>query len=416
METKVLNGFDENGELNQAAIKEAGELIRQGGLVAFPTETVYGLGGDALNPESSKKIYAAKGRPSDNPLIVHIADMESLPLIVETIPEEALVLASCFWPGPLTMILAKSGIVPKETTGGLETVAIRMPSHPIALALIREAGGYIAAPSANRSGRPSPTLASHVLEDLNGKIGIILDGGHAAIGLESTIIDLTVSPPALLRPGYITEDEIWEALRDNGTRKSVQKEYGSIFSGKSHPKAPGMKYRHYAPRGDVYLIGVNSQVLEKSGNSEKLENLEKQKNIRKSKNKNETNSLNSEEKNNNASKTAEIKRDIIENLFCMAEKAQGEGKRVGLLISTELLDEIQKEGSDQQKAVLKDCFIFSLGSRERPEEIAESLFEGLRKMDEENCECILAEAFPEKGLFLAVMNRLKKAAAKRAGF
>ena len=205
MDTRVImiqgRGETLSSEEEQA-LQEAGEVLRRGGLVAFPTETVYGLGGDALNPESSRKIYAAKGRPSDNPLIVHIARMEDLAAIVRQVSGEAALLARTFWPGPLTMILPKAESVPYETTGGLETVAVRMPSHPVARRLIVWGGGYVAAPSANLSGRPSPTSAKYVLEDMNGRIDMILDGGEGDIGLESTIVDLTVSPPQILRPGY----------------------------------------------------------------------------------------------------------------------------------------------------------------------------------------------------------------------
>ena len=185
--------------LNLEALKRAGEILKNGGLVAFPTETVYGLGGDALNPQASKKIYAAKGRPSDNPLIVHIADMDSLYRIVKTVPEKARILAGKYWPGPLTMIFQKSDIVPMETTGGLDSVAVRFPSDPVAAALIRAAGGYVAAPSANTSGRPSPTTAQHVEEDLGDAIDMIIDGGAVGIGLESTIVDFTEEIPVVLR-------------------------------------------------------------------------------------------------------------------------------------------------------------------------------------------------------------------------
>ena len=191
---------------SREALREAGEIIRQGGLVAFPTETVYGLGGDALNPESSKKIYAAKGRPSDNPLIIHIADIKDLEKIVKEIPQSAYQLADVFWPGPLTMILPKSEEVPYQTTGGLNTVAVRMPSHPVALEFIREAGGYVAAPSANLSGKPSPTKAKYVVQDMDGRIDMIIDGDGVDIGLESTIVDLTGDKPMILRPGYITKE------------------------------------------------------------------------------------------------------------------------------------------------------------------------------------------------------------------
>ncbi len=231
------------------AISEAGRILKEGGLVAFPTETVYGLGADALNEEAAAKIYAAKGRPSDNPLIVHIADVESLTGIAEHIPEAAHKLAEAFWPGPLTMVLHKKETVPYGTTGGLDTVAVRMPSDEIAREVIKSGGGYIAAPSANTSGRPSPTLVVHVKEDMNGKVPLILDGGPVQIGLESTIIDLTDEVPMILRPGYITLDMIKGVLGEVKMDKGLISEDPSI-----HPKAPGMKYRHYAPKADLKVV------------------------------------------------------------------------------------------------------------------------------------------------------------------
>ena len=199
MKTKVIRM--KTGDFDQDAVQEAGRIIREGGLVAFPTETVYGLGGNALDELAAEKIYYAKGRPSDNPLIIHIADMDSLEKIVTEIPEKARLLADAYWPGPLTMIFPKSDIGPCGTTGGMDTVAVRMPDHPLALALIRAGGGYIAAPSANTSGRPSPTRSEHVEEDLTGKIDMILDGGPVGIGLESTIIDFAEDIPTIWRPG-----------------------------------------------------------------------------------------------------------------------------------------------------------------------------------------------------------------------
>ena len=186
--------------IDHAALARGGEILKQGGLVAFPTETVYGLGGNALDPMASKKIYAAKGRPSDNPLIVHIADLNALVPIVKEVPEKAKILAEKFWPGPLTMIFEKSDLVPLETTGGLNSVAVRFPSDPIAAELILQAGGYVAAPSANTSGRPSPTTAQHVEEDLGDAIEMIIDGGPVGIGLESTIVDFTEDVPVVLPP------------------------------------------------------------------------------------------------------------------------------------------------------------------------------------------------------------------------
>ena len=210
MITKIVKVDKEHPD--EAAIKEAGEILKNGGLVAFPTETVYGLGGDGLNARSSEKIYQAKGRPSDNPLIIHIAQLEDLDKIAEDVPDSAKKLAEKYWPGPLTMIFKKKDIVPIETTGGLESVAVRMPSHKVARALICYGGKYVAAPSANTSGRPSPTLAEHVIEDLNGKVDMILDGGEVGIGLESTIVDFTEKIPVILRPGYINQKMIAEVI------------------------------------------------------------------------------------------------------------------------------------------------------------------------------------------------------------
>lgn len=263
MKTKTVIIDEKN--IDADIMREAGSIIKNGGLVAFPTETVYGLGGDALNPDSSKKIYAAKGRPSDNPLIVHIANWDSLYKIVKEIPEDAKKLSDAFWPGPLTMIFKKSDVVPYETTGGLDTVAVRMPSHPVALSFIEAAGGYIAAPSANISGRPSPTEARYVVEDMDGRIEMILDGGACEVGLESTIVDLTDDHPVILRPGYVTQ-----TMLENALSCEVSWDRAIIDADcKTPPKAPGMKYRHYAPKGDLQIVegkidSVISQVLLKS--------------------------------------------------------------------------------------------------------------------------------------------------------
>ena len=235
--------------IDETQIRRAGDILKEGGLVAFPTETVYGLGGNALDAQASAKIYAAKGRPSDNPLIVHIADWDALYKIASEIPPEAKKLADAFWPGPLTMILKKSDAVPMATTGGLDTVAIRMPSNEVARALIRAGGGYVAAPSANTSGRPSPTCAAHVAQDLGGKIEMIIDGGNANIGLESTIVDLTEGKPTILRPGYINQEMLEQVLDE------VEMDRGLISPDSNvHPKAPGMKYRHYAPRAELTIL------------------------------------------------------------------------------------------------------------------------------------------------------------------
>lgn len=345
VETKTVRMGEEH--IDGALIQEAGEIIRGGGLVAFPTETVYGLGGDALNPLSSRKIYAAKGRPSDNPLIVHIADMEALPLIAEEVPESAGKLAGRFWPGPLTMILKKSEKVPYETTGGLDTVAVRMPVNRIARELIRAAGGYVAAPSANRSGRPSPTSARYVSEDLAGRVEMIIDGGDVPIGLESTIVDLTVDRPVILRPGYITRQMLEEVLAEVDEDSTLMRD----DSGQA-PRAPGMKYRHYAPRGDLTVIGgaeenVVSYINEKCAEQNRI------------------------------------------------------NKRTGVIGTDET---IGRYCADVRRSV---------GSRTDEEQIARELFRILREFDDEHVEIIYAEAFDDSGIGRAIMNRLLKAAGHK---
>ena len=342
MDTKVVTVDKEKPDLQ--VMRMAGEILRKGGLVAFPTETVYGLGGDGLNAGSSKKIYAAKGRPSDNPLIIHIADLESLEKIVKSVPPKARLLAEKFWPGPLTMIFSKSSRVPYETTGGLESVAVRMPSHPVALAIIREGGGYIAAPSANTSGRPSPTRAEHVCEDLTGKIDMIVDGGAVGIGLESTIVDFTEEVPMILRPGYINQEMIQEVIGP------VRMDRGLLITEeKVRPKAPGMKYRHYAPKAQLTIVqGSSSQV------------------------------------------TAYI------NAQC--EKAVREGKKPGVI------------AADETVSAYRGAVVKGIGARNDEEEIARNLFAVLREFDEEDTDILFSEAFDTPRMGQAIMNRLLKAA------
>lgn len=331
----------------EEALRLAGSIIRQGGLVAFPTETVYGLGGDALNRESSRKIYEAKGRPSDNPLIVHICRFEDMEAIVSRVPEEAVRIAEAFWPGPLTMILPKADRVPSETTGGLDTVAVRLPAHPAARKLIEYSGGYVAAPSANLSGRPSPTEAGYVAEDMSGRIDMILDGGRVGIGLESTIVDLTVKPPQILRPGYVTEEMLARVLEEVDTDVTILRE----DSGQA-PKAPGMKYRHYAPKGELTIV---------EGSPEQV--------------------------------TAYINRQ--------AEIAGKQGERTGVIGTREQLSEYRAD-------VVK-C----LGERSDEESIAKNLYSVLRQMDEEQVTKIYSESFEARGFGQAIMNRLLKAAGHR---
>ena len=343
METKIYSLNEEKIDTN--IIKEAGDVLKKGGLVAFPTETVYGLGGDALNPDSSKKIYAAKGRPSDNPLIVHISNLKALEKIVKDIPEDALKLADKYWPGPLTMIFNKNDVVPKETTGGLETVAVRMPSNKIARALIYASGGYIAAPSANLSGRPSPTVAKYVIEDMNGRIDIILDGGESDVGLESTIVDFTEGKPMILRPGFITQKMLEEALSEK-----VEWDRAIIDAdSKTPPKAPGMKYRHYAPKGELVIVEGNKEDVIKK-----------------------INELTNADKNNNL-KTGVIATEETKDYYC----------------------------ADLVK---------SAGHKDEEGEVAHHLFRILREFDEENIQKMYSESFKSDGVGAAVMNRLLKAA------
>ncbi len=250
MKTKVFSMKELTEQQELDAIDTCAAIIKNGGIVAFPTETVYGLGGNSLDAAVSKKIYAAKGRPSDNPLIVHICDMKGLYEVAEEVTDAAIKLAERFWPGPLTMILKKKNVLPDETTGGLDTVAVRMPSHKNALMLIKASGVPIAAPSANSSGKPSPTKAEHVLEDLAGKIDAVIDGGAVDIGLESTIIDLSSDVPVLLRPGFITVDMIKEVVGDIERDPTLDEG----VCGGMKPKAPGMMYRHYAPNGDMVIV------------------------------------------------------------------------------------------------------------------------------------------------------------------
>ena len=239
--------FTENTKEN---IEKAAEIIRRGGLLGIPTETVYGLGANALNADACRRIYEAKGRPQDNPLIIHVPDASWLSRYCEKVPESAYRLAEAFWPGPLTMILPKREIVPYRTTGGLETVGVRCPNHPVTLAVIAAADVPIAAPSGNTSGRPSPTSAADMLEDMDGKIDGIFDGGPCGVGVESTIIDLTCQPPRLLRAGGLPLEELERVL---GT-VLVDKCITQLMTDGERPRAPGMKYRHYAPKAPVTVV------------------------------------------------------------------------------------------------------------------------------------------------------------------
>ena len=333
--------------LNMEAIQKAGKILKEGGLVAFPTETVYGLGGNALDPAASMKIYAAKGRPSDNPLIVHIADLKDLARITTEIPEGAQILAKKYWPGPLTMILPKADVVPKETTGGLDSVAVRFPSDRIAQELIKAAGGFVAAPSANTSGRPSPTMAEHVEEDLGDAIEMIIDGGQVGIGLESTIVDFTEDVPVVLRPGYISLEMLREVLGE------VRMDKGLLITDSSvRPKAPGMKYRHYAPKADLSIVeGAEGEV--------------------------------------------------VRCINRLTEEAVCKGMKVGVI------------ATDETKERYAHADVLSIGSREEEETIAHHLYEVLRDFDDDRVDVIYSEAFYTPKMGQAIMNRLLKAAGHK---
>ena len=342
MET-IIRKIDKNN-IDPEVIEEAGNILKNGGLVAFPTETVYGLGADALKEEAAKKTYAAKGRPSDNPLIVHIADYEDLKAVAVNIPAKTDALAAHFWPGPLTMIFEKSEVVPYGTTGGLDTVAVRMPSDPVAAAVIRAAGGFVSAPSANTSGRPSPTTAQHVSEDLDGKIDMILDSGSVDIGLESTILDMTVEPPMILRPGAITADMFEEVIGPVSVDETI---LGSESN--KAPKAPGMKYRHYAPKAKLIIA------------------------------------------------EGDIREEVLA-IRQLAYAAHRQGERVGIIATGETLP------------FYKYGIVKNIGTRENEKTIARNLYRVLREFDDEKVDIIYSESFAMQGIGSAIMNRLEKAA------
>lgn len=341
----IIRKIEENC-ISQEIMDEAGSLLKAGALVAFPTETVYGLGANALDAQAAAKIYAAKGRPSDNPLIIHIADMKSLSLITEEIPQTAVKLAERFWPGPLTMVLKKSAVVPYGTTGGLDTVAVRMPSHPIALELIRSGGGYVAAPSANTSGRPSPTLAEHVADDMDGIIPMIIDGGAVGIGIESTIVDLTEEIPTILRPGFITKEMLEEVVG------CVQIDKGLETDAKVAPKAPGMKYRHYAPRAELIIVEGTSET-------------------------------------------------VIEKINAFVKENEAKGICTGIIGTEETI-------SKYPRGIVK-----SMGTRSDELSISSHLYGILRAFDESEAKVIYSESFEEGAMGSAIMNRLLKAAGHK---
>lgn len=333
---KLQNNADDREIMEKAA-----GLIRAGEVVAFPTETVYGLGADGLNSEAVGKIFAAKGRPNDNPLILHIADKNEIYRLSSSVTKNAEVLMEKFWPGPLTLIVEKSAVIPDAVSAGLPTVAVRFPSNCFAQQLIKASGCPIAAPSANISGRPSPTNAADVMEDMQGKIAAVLDGGSCGIGLESTVVDTTEPVPVILRPGGITYEMLTEVLGAVEIDPALQGDKNF------KPKAPGMKYRHYAPQAPMYLLEQNA----------------------------------------------------VQYLQRFAEQAVRDGKKTGVLCSASLAEAFrEKEG------------ITVLSWGDTKEELAENLFYLLRDFDRISPDVILAESVDESGLGLAVMNRLRKAA------
>ncbi len=351
METKRIDAESPFGK--EQALNEGAALLRQGEVVAFPTETVYGLGANALNSSACAKIFVIKGRPADNPLIVHVASVEGARKAVREWPKEADICASEFWPGPLTLVLPKADSVPEIVSGGLQTVAVRIPSHPLALDLIARSRCPIAAPSANISGKPSPTEAEHVWHDLRGKIPLLIDGGKCKVGLESTVLDLTGEIPLILRPGGVTREQLKAVLGKVNVDNGVNNEAKGLFQ----PKSPGMKYRHYAPQAEIILIC--GEIEEKA------------------------------------------------EQFARKLSNKKPGKRIALLC----LEETASILSEDTMALAD--LVFILGSGQKPTEAASRLFEGLRLCDQESIEIILAEGMLEQGIWLAFMNRLQKAAGKK---
>lgn len=326
-------------------LSEAAKLIQEGKLVASPTETVYGLCADALNPEAVSTIYKAKGRPSDNPLIVHIADLDMLNPLVKEVPEKALPIMNAFWPGPLTLVFKASALVPKVVTGGLDTVAIRFPSHPVMKAFIKASDRPIAAPSANTSGKPSPTNAKRVYDDLNGKISAIIDGGNCEFGVESTVLDITSDIPTILRPGGITK----EMLESVVPKINIDPAIGHLLAEGEKPKAPGMKYKHYAPNANVYIVQGELQ-------------------------------------------------KVVQEINTLAQAAQSKHQKVGILCT------------DETKDLFHADLILSAGTESNLITIASNLFEVLREFDDEKVDIVYSISFPKTGIGSAVMNRLEKSA------
>ena len=387
METKRIIIEDRN-HIKDEELKEAAGILRSGGLVAFPTETVYGLGGNALDEDAARKIYAAKGRPSDNPLIAHVSCVEEVEPLVKEIPEAGRKLMEAFWPGPLTMIFPKSEKVPYGTTGGLDTVAIRMPDDPVANRLIALAGVPVAAPSANTSGRPSPTTADHVWQDMNGRIDMIIDGGPVGIGVESTIVDVSSAVPAVLRPGAITMEMLEEVLGE----VSVDPAILGPLSADVRPKAPGMKYKHYAPKADLTLVEPGTGADRESG-AEQVTGAEQ---------KTGSGQKTGADRNTGAAPETGLDETQLQAMICKVRELSREkieaGYKVGVICT------------DESRDCYTDGEVRSIGARKSQASVAHNLYALLREFDDLGVDYIFSESFPKDHLGQAIMNRLSKAA------
>lgn len=332
-------------------VYEASKILSEGGLVVFPTETVYGLGADAYITEAVKKIFRVKGRPHDNPLIVHISNMDMLYKVASDIPDQISTIVKKLWPGPFTVVLNRGG-VPPEVSAGLDTVAVRMPAHPFTLDMITALGDPVAAPSANKSGRPSPTKAEHTINDLYGEVDLIVDGGETLYGVESTVIDFTCTPPTLLRPGPLTPDDLTSLLGIDIYIPDYVRRAAKV----SRPRSPGMKYRHYAPETKMILVETSD-----------YSDLDM----------------------------------LVENVSEVVNKYIGRYK-IGLLVTDETMERYKGLAT----------YILSYGSRSNLYGIAKNLFRRLREVDELDVDIIISEGFPDEGLGLTIMNRLRKAASE----
>ena len=393
METKRIIIEDRN-HIKDEELKEAASILRSGGLVAFPTETVYGLGGNALDEDAARKIYAAKGRPSDNPLIAHVSCVEEVAPLVKEIPEAGRKLMEAFWPGPLTMIFPKSEKVPYGTTGGLDTVAIRMPDDPVANQLIALAGVPVAAPSANTSGRPSPTTADHVWQDMNGRIEMIIDGGPVGIGVESTIVDVSSAVPAVLRPGAITMEMLAEVLGE----VSVDPAILGPLSADVRPKAPGMKYKHYAPKADLTLVEPGTGTERESG-AEQVTGAEQKTGAEQVTGAEQKNGA---DRNTGADPETGLDETQLQAMICKVRELSREkieaGYKVGVICT------------DESRGCYTDGEVRSIGARKSQASVAHNLYALLREFDDLGVDYIFSESFPKDHLGQAIMNRLSKAA------